>query len=76
MLPLDNISLRSPFTPRVQQLELLLPSAGPLYIPSFAGEGIRKIPVSVEISYSTSCSSGIYPSLPGTSWYPVFHMRR
>ena len=47
MLPLNNITFQSHIPFRLQQLDLLLPSAGPLSVPSFAGEGIRQVPVSV-----------------------------
>lgn len=76
MLPLNNITLQSHITLRLQQLDLLLPSAGPLSIPSSVDEGIQKVPVSVEIPPSTTFSSCIYPSLSGPAWYPLFHMRR
>lgn len=58
MLPFNDITLQSPFAPRLKQLDLLLPSAGPLYIPAFAGEGIRQVPGLPGIRCSTCAANG------------------
>ncbi|KAK3493020.1 uncharacterized protein B0T23DRAFT_154340 [Neurospora hispaniola] len=58
MLPLNNIILQSHVPLRLQQLDLLAPSAGPLSIPSAVGEGIRKAPGLPGIRCSTCAANG------------------
>ncbi|KAK3342270.1 hypothetical protein B0H65DRAFT_549503 [Neurospora tetraspora] len=58
MLPLNNITLQSHITLRLQQLDLLLPSAGPLSIPSSVDEGIQKVPGLPGIRCSTCAANG------------------